>query len=325
MLTSPISPTKRTKIPKNQLVIEDDEDDDAYGGNDFFVSDDEGGEENVFETMRPPKRQLEMREPDFGIPITADGRLDRLPLIHQGVIHNFVHEARSLEERIRNNAGLRKPLFTETQLREMAIDWTLDLVAMKKIPGINIERVQAYGKHFIPLVKQFLDNYKEMMDNSEDRDIDSNHRNVIDLCSDEEAECEEDAEYGSSFDSDDEAAIQEAERHSIYFQNPPKAKPSGRKFNASTKKSYPAGSTSSGSKGQAYKRKSASRKSYRSASGASVSGVRKRKSFPKKPRANRPNSASTSKVSNLTKEYGYEGGNRGGGMGGGSRIGMMPT
>jgi bloom syndrome protein len=325
MLTSPISPTKRTKIPKNQLVVEEDEDDDSYGENDFVVSDDEGDEENALEIIRQPKRQLEMREPDFGIPITADSRLDHLPLIHQGIVHNFVHEARSLEERIRNNAGLRKPLFTETQLREMAIDWTLNLVAMKRIPGINIERVQTYGKQFIPLVKQFFDNYKEMMDNSEDRDIDSNHQNVIDLCSDEEAQAEEDAEYGSSPDSDDEAAIQEAEQHSVYFQNPAKAKPSARKFNSGSKKNYRAGSTSSGSKGQAYKRKSTLRKSYGSASGASVSGVRKRKSFTKKPRANKSNSGNTSKISNLTKEYGYSGGSRGGGMGGGSGISMMPT
>jgi bloom syndrome protein len=248
-----------------------------------------------------------------------------LPELHRVYIAQFVDAARSLEEKIRNKHSLRKPFFTEANLREMAIDWTDTLEKMMQISDINADRVKSYGQPFIALVAQYQKGYNEAMDDyTNNRDLDKNHQNVIDLISDDER---------LGLDEEDESAVEEAEAGSKYFSkskngsNAKSGNASGRNFPwAGEPEAKPSSSRGGGDsfrgKGRGGKR-TWSRKSNGSASGHSSSGVSKRKfsGGAKKSRASKPGGSNSSKGSDLMRSFGNNGG---GGIGGGG-IGMMPT
>lgn len=312
------SPAPHRKKAANRLG--DRKDDDDYAHDDFMASD---YEEDAFEPM-PNRRHRREETPgdDLGPPITIDERMANLPGIHRDVISQFVEEAKGLEERIRNRNGIRKPFFTEANFREMAINWTLTLDKMMRVPDINLERVKTYGSQFVDLVARYFTNYEEMMGNQDlQRDIDTNHQNVIDLISDDEE--------GYGLDDGDEEAILEAEQGSKYFARPTFGSSSKNGDASSRKLPWPEGSdakASSSRGGNPYRGKGRgakrvfSRKSNGSAS--SSSGVSKRKfsGGAKKSRASKASGSSASKGSSLMRDFGNH---RGGGMGGG--IGMMPT
>ncbi|KAA8627794.1 hypothetical protein SMACR_04895 [Sordaria macrospora] len=90
-------------------------------------------------------------------------RYAQLDEVHQDIVDTFVEEAKIFEEDFRNKKGMRKPIFTETQYREMAIRWTRTLEQMRAIPDINQDKVDLYGAKFIPLVERFYGNYRDMM------------------------------------------------------------------------------------------------------------------------------------------------------------------
>jgi bloom syndrome protein len=207
-VSSPIRTISRRRKGKNPYIDdeaehdENDDDDDTEADldrrgyvRDGFVAS-EGSEDDDFEPVRnASKRTAVTRSRPLGPPITSDNRLVEANLngIHQMVIQQFVVEAKKLEEKIRNEKGLRRALFSDQDLREMAINWTTTVDEMLEIRSINIDRVRDYGARFLPLVHRFHDTYEKMMHPVEDRDIDENHMNVIDLVSDEEEE-EEDEE-----------------------------------------------------------------------------------------------------------------------------------
>lgn len=86
---------------------------------------------------------------------------------------------------------------------------------MLDIPGIDPDKVSRYGKRFLKLIRDVHKSYEAMMQEQEDRPMDPNHQNVIDISSDEE-----DAEYGSFNDNlglDDGSQ----EERSTYFQAAP--------------------------------------------------------------------------------------------------------
>ena len=150
------------------------------------------------------------------------------------------------------------------------------------------------------------------------RDMDTNHLNVIDLISD-----------GEDCGLDDEEVIIEAEQGSKYFARPTFESSSKNGDASSRKLPWPEGSdamASSSRGGNSYRgkgrgaKRAFSRKSNGSAS--SSSGVSKRKfsGGAKKSRASKASGSSASKGSSLMRDFGSH---RGGGMGGG--IGMMPT
>jgi bloom syndrome protein len=310
------SPAPHRRKAANRLG--DRKDDDSYAHDDFVASD---YEEDAFEPMPNRKhRHEETPGDDLGPPITMDERMASLPGIHRDVISQFVEEAKDLEERIRNRNGIRKPFFTEANFREMAINWTLTLDKMMRVPDINLERVKTYGSQFVDLVARYFRSYEEMMGNQDpQRDMDTNHLNVIDLISDGE-DCGLD---------DDEEVIIEAEQGSKYFARPTFGSSSKNGDASSPKLPWPEGSdamASSSRGGNSYRgkgrgaKRAFSRKSNGSAS--SSSGVSKRKfsGGAKKSRASKASGSSASKGSSLMRDFGSH---RGGGMGGG--IGMMPT
>lgn len=337
MLTSPVSPVARKKKParKEVEIDESDEFDDGYDLADFIVSDNDDNvdftelRQNAFEQMKnaakpkPKPRQLETRGGDFGPPILADHQMGKLTDIHYAMVIGFVEEAKHLEEKIRNKVSARKSFFTEAHLREMAIRWTLNVVAMKNIPGINADRVHEYGKQFIPLVQKYNNMYNERMNEDAERDMDPNHRNVVNLLSD---------------DDEEDMLEDEVEEQSAYFANAPPPQrppptsnlpwaPNHVSSQSTTKNAYAARSTFTKGKGRAASRKGSSRKSYGSNSGVSSGGVSKRRSSggAKKARSgpNKAGGSSSSKPS-FARNSGGSGGGRNGGSGGGG-IGMMPT
>lgn len=314
-MTSPISPASR----RNRSHDHKTNTVDGYNGaeDDLDVDDgyEEPEEEDAFESMQEPMGWRE--ETPMGA-ITIDRRMAALPEIHRDMVHQFVHEAKKAEEKLRNADSGRKAYFTELNFREMAINWTTSVESMRQIPNIDVEKVNKFGGKFIPLIQRYFKYYNDMMSGGpdQDRDIDQNHANVINLASDSEEDEGEDLE---EIDSETEAALREAES-SKYF--PGQSYASSRKLpwaanNSSSKPAAPKSRSGGGFRGKG-KGKGAKRKAYParsartstgSASGPSTSGVRK-SSYDRRPRAGKEPSGSG--IGSYR------------GRGGGS-IGMMPT
>ncbi|KAK3954893.1 putative SGS1 protein [Pseudoneurospora amorphoporcata] len=171
----------------------------GYERDDFVVSDrvEPDDEEEAFEPVRPSRRgpasratrpqnrqttiydtlshtqqhaneTMSQHLATLGPPIVdprtmQNPRFGQLDEVHQDIVDTFVREAKVFEEDFRNKKGMRKPIFTETQYREMAIRWTRTLDQMRAIPDINQDKVDLFGAKFIPLVERFYGNYRDMM------------------------------------------------------------------------------------------------------------------------------------------------------------------
>lgn len=182
-LSSPVGKVRKGKSVASYIddeaLAEDDEDDDldsrvaryanGYMRDDFVTADDDEEDDYFEPPVAPPPRQRRQRTLDelpgptsSATPATADGEL------HEYAVSAFVDEAKILEEKTRNNKGLRRPLFTEAQLQQMAIRWTDSLDKMRRIPGIDHDKVNKYGVRFLPLVNKYQASYREMMGQQED-------------------------------------------------------------------------------------------------------------------------------------------------------------
>lgn len=181
-LSSPVGKTRKGKSVASYIddeaLAEDDEEDDldpravrhanGYFKDDFVVADDDEDDDYFDPPVAPPKprRQRTIDElsvpASTALPATVDGEL------HEYAVSAFVEEAKVLEEETRNKKGLRRPLFTEAQMQQMAVRWTDDLEKMARIPGIDREKVNKYGVRFLPLVKKYRSSYQEMMGTQED-------------------------------------------------------------------------------------------------------------------------------------------------------------
>lgn len=325
ILTSPSVPQMRRPTNGHKGAT-DERNDCGYVRDDFVTSDDD--DEDAFEPVPPRKARREAVD-DLGPRITTDQGLADLPDVHRVFIHQFVDEAKKEVERIRNSKNMKKPIFTEANLREMAANWTTTLESMRKLPNINLEAVDRWGTKLLPLIKHFSDNYEQTMsENDDDRDIDDNHRIEIVLSSDSEIEDDEIDDHGD----DDEPSVEEEDEGSRYFQKPTASSKGGRALpwpNSSNGK--PSTSKKSGRGGFPFRgksrggRRASGRKSNGSTTSYSSAGVSKRKSSgsDKKGGASKASTSNTSKHSSLMNSFGHQGGRGGGGMGGG--IGMMPT
>ncbi|RCI15173.1 hypothetical protein L249_6880 [Ophiocordyceps polyrhachis-furcata BCC 54312] len=133
----------------------------GYANDGFVVSDEEmleADDDEAFEPLpkhrpaRPAARSVvgsgnnnNNNNSTLGPQITVDERLGSLSEIHQDLVNAFVLEAQKVEERIRNAKELRRPLFTERDFREMAMNWTTSLDKMSRIPGIDVQKILAAG------------------------------------------------------------------------------------------------------------------------------------------------------------------------------------
>ncbi|KAI1802225.1 hypothetical protein F4811DRAFT_530507 [Daldinia bambusicola] len=265
-VSSPIIGRDRKKKGKAAMVSENEDSEDdyskfsnGYAKDGFVVTDDS---EDDFEAMPPPRSKARSQRTALGPPISHDARMSSAELsgLHDDILHSFLEEAKDLEEKIRNSKNLRSPIFTEQQLREMAIRWTISLDKMHLIPGINSDRVDRYGSRILPLIQQYHKQYKEIMSQMSPQAtaVASGSRDIVDLVTsdDDMDDIEDDAEE----DIDDPGAI------SSYFASP--AENAGRGATASRARSTPSAARSS--KGSTWR---GSKKPFqRRASGGSTRG-----------------------------------------------------
>ncbi|GKT98734.1 bloom syndrome protein [Fusarium langsethiae] len=127
-----------------------------------FVVDDECDDDAFDELPQHRPARPSSRTP--GPPISVDTGLENLDEIHRDMVESFVYEARQAEEKIRNQKSLRKPLFTEKDFRIMAIQWTTSLENMRRIPGIDPDKVKEYGPRIIRILQKYYNHYQEAMD-----------------------------------------------------------------------------------------------------------------------------------------------------------------
>lgn len=183
----------------------------GYADNGLVVSDD--GEEydsdgdDGFDAL-PPHRAAKPPTKSRGKQVTgmlthSGKQLKDLSEIHQDLVNGFVDEARQIEEHIRNKRGLRRPLFSENELREMAINWTVTIDSMGCIPGADPDKMAEHGPRLIPVLKRYHTMYQEIMgDDAAEESI----QDIVDLIS-------------SDFEMDnDEKEPDDQESH--YFSRP---------------------------------------------------------------------------------------------------------
>ncbi|KOS16967.1 ATP-dependent DNA helicase hus2/rqh1 [Escovopsis weberi] len=140
-------------------------------------------------------------------------RVQDLPELHQDIIDGFVREARAIEEGIRNRKELRKPLFTDANFQEMALNWTTTLESMGRIPDIDVDKVREHGPRLLPILKRHHQMFTEIMgaDGNHSATRSGHGKEVVDLI---------------SSDMDEDAAVD-----SHYFNNAPHARSEVQAFN----------------------------------------------------------------------------------------------
>jgi bloom syndrome protein len=297
----------------------------------------DGSEDEDFEPIREARRRsaFSSARPQLGPPITRDQRIDEANLskIHRNLIPHFVIAAKKIEEKIRNEKGRRKTIFNEENLREMVINWTITVNEMLEIRDINKDYVKAFGPRFLPLIQDYHDRYESMMGRQDDRDIDENHQNVIEISTDSDDEDDECGQMSGYFTQSAEvqafnesvalAGAQSSQQPTRTAPPKPQARPKlgdrGGRGGSSYSGSYSgSGSARGRSTGRGGRRGSGGFPRARSASRGS--GVTKQKSGGK-----RSSNGSTASAgpSNIFKSFAKKDG--GGGAGGFGGIAMMPT
>ncbi|KAK4217688.1 ATP-dependent DNA helicase hus2/rqh1 [Rhypophila decipiens] len=188
----------------------------GYEKDDFVVSDDD---HHAFEPVAPHhlrpstsniRRQQTLHE--LGPPISKDQLSRRGPsnAIHEAAVESFLGQAGELEERLRNDNGLRRNLFTEQQFRDMAINWTTTVKRMYTIPGIDKEKVDKYGIRFLPLLNKCHRHYQEMMGTKTSSAAEPSNtvRDVVDLISSDEDEVFDGDDIDFDIEEDQEEALE---------------------------------------------------------------------------------------------------------------------
>ena len=309
-------------------VEESDGDQEMHGNGyakDGFVVDSDGSEdsdENIFEERSlPPSRARPIRP--VGPPISRDAQAAADNDAHQFMVEDFEAEASRMAEEIKNDKNLQRPIFSLQNIRDMALKWTLSLDEMKGIPNIDAAKVDRYGRTFLPIIKKFHDQYKEMMGPA------AADHSIIDLVSSdaemmdfdlEEVEGENSRFFGDpeperrpqpqraadvvAFHSNLDDMMKNSQASSSRTRSSPGPKGRGGKAFGRGKKSYPRRSSGGYAKG-----------------GKSSAGVAKKKA-PSRRQANGPARSASSVF--LPNRSGHGGGRGGGGGGSQATIGLMP-
>ncbi|KAK8873040.1 RecQ family ATP-dependent DNA helicase [Apiospora arundinis] len=251
IVSSPMQARKTKAKGKGKAIatILSDDDDEF---NDF---------DDDFEEMQTAKRP--QRRTPVGPPIRQDPKLAPLDDVHSALVEEFQIQATSRAEKIQNDKHLRQPIFSVQQLRDMALGWTTDLEAMKRIPNIEESKVEQYGRTFIPMVKRLQARYKSIMGTEADTP-EPRHAmdtSVVDLVS------SEDEEMGDSEDDGED---------SRYFGGPSlPQEPSGERWQEELDEMMRGSQTASTSS----RRRSASGSAARGGKGSYSKGKR---SYPRK-------------------------------------------
>lgn len=181
---------------------------------DGFVTSDEEDESDGFEPRSSQRAPRNLKERSLGPPITVDDQIAELPDLHQIVVEDFLHNAKNKSREILLAKNLAQAPFTDSMLREMAINFPQNEKELLEITGIDPERVRLYGKKFLALIREAHHGYEQMIQPREDRPQDPNHQNVINISSDEDFGDNE----GLDKSEDDEDSPEE---RSVYFAQDP--------------------------------------------------------------------------------------------------------
>lgn len=167
---------KGKEVAYNDDFIEDDEgfgEDMGRGAtrvpalNHSLDEDYEEDEDNTFQPIPPRRRQQPNRQGprELGAPILRDAHHDGAVAneMHDDLVANFLHEAKALDSKLRDRDGIRRAIFSETELREMVLRWTTSVVDVASIPDIDQEKVEKYGVKFADLVLRFKVHYDDVM------------------------------------------------------------------------------------------------------------------------------------------------------------------
>ncbi|KAI1436735.1 hypothetical protein GGR50DRAFT_649423 [Xylaria sp. CBS 124048] len=231
------SPARKSAAKKKGKAIAnyDDEDSDEDFGThrngyaqDGFVVGDDDDLDNDFETMPTATTRSRKANPS-GLPISRDSRLSEQSLtdIQRDILESFFEDATRLEERVRASSGRRAPLFTQIQIREMGLRWTISLEQMRQIPGIDAGAVDRHGNKILPLIQRYHQQYQEIMGVTPAPRSTPYLGEIVDLVStDEEEEDEDEPEEEAELetepiddDSDDDDGYEEVGKTSAYFQS----------------------------------------------------------------------------------------------------------
>ena len=188
----------------------------------------EGSDIDYFEPVREKGVARRSRTRELGPPITTDEKMERLNATHRHIVDDFVGTAKKALQGIMFAKSLRRQPITDTQLREMAITFPQNDQELLMIEGIDEYKLATYGRLLLRLVKEAHNNYEAIMRVQEDIPDDPNHKNVVEISSDEEDFINDDDEFDmsqSEVDFDDTETSQ-------YFSAPD---PDVERFNAQSR------------------------------------------------------------------------------------------
>ena len=183
---------------------------------------------DYFEPVREKGVPRRSRTRELGPPITTDEKMERLNATHRHIVDDFVGTAKKALQDIMFAKSLRRQPITDTQLREMAITFPQNDQELLMIEGIDEYKLATYGRLLLRLVKEAHNNYEAIMRAQEDIPNDPNHKNVVEISSDDEDFINDGDEFDmsqSEIDFDDTETSQ-------YFSAPD---PDVERFNAQSR------------------------------------------------------------------------------------------
>ena len=154
IISSPIPAASSRKVNRGRSRPSRDDDDSLEA----FIDD----ESDYFEEDNTGPRSRLAKGHSLGPPITTDQKLASLEDLHQKVVENFVILAKRKCDDIYHKRGLRDRPFTDSSLREMAINFTPSLDEMENIYGVDKEKVRRFGKEFLPLIQDAKRYYEDL-------------------------------------------------------------------------------------------------------------------------------------------------------------------
>lgn len=162
----------------------DDSADEDYNDDDSF--------EPIRESGKPLRRSHTRVDSE---PITIDERMAKLTENHRAVVNDFIQNAQAIGRKLIVKKSLRSAPFTDTELTEMAVNFTTTKQEMEAIPGIDLDKVNLYANDYLPLVRQAAAFYDSIGGGRDEPVHDPNHDMVVDLVSDDSDEEFRDGEF----------------------------------------------------------------------------------------------------------------------------------
>jgi bloom syndrome protein len=141
---------------------------------------------DYFEPIREHGVPRRSKTRELGPPITTDQKMAKLNPTHRHVVNDFVESAKKSLKGIMLSMSLRRQPVTDTQLREMAITFPQNSQELLQIEGMDEDKLARYGPRLLKLVKEAHNNYEAIMRAQEDKPDDPNHKNVVEISSDED-------------------------------------------------------------------------------------------------------------------------------------------